>query len=140
LIVLIVLLAVGSPFVLLGWSEANQAQQSIGNFVSARGTVVDNSHQTQTIDDKDSAAYFPVIEFKPNDGPQVRFMDGVGALPPDYAIGAQVDVLYNPQEPHQAKINSWKRLWFVPTLLIVIGLAPITIYMLFMSAQVLKRK
>ncbi len=131
---------VGSPFALIGLSEANQTRQSIDQFVSARGTVVDNSYQTQNIDGNTSGAYFPVIEFKPIDGAGVQFTDGVGALPPDYAIGAQVEVLYDPQDPHHAEINSWKRLWFAPTLLVAIGLAPIAIYLSFMSFQILKRK
>ena len=134
-IVFIILLVAGGPFLLIGLSEANQTRQTIDTFVSARGTVVDNIYQLQNEGDSSSGAYYPVIEFKPNDGPATRFTDGVGALPPDYEVGAQVEVLYNPADVHDAQLNSWMRLWFAPTLLAGIGVVPASIYLLVLATM-----
>ncbi|HET7089811.1 MAG TPA: DUF3592 domain-containing protein [Anaerolineae bacterium] len=57
----------------------------------------------------------------------MRFTDGIGNLPPEYEVGAQVDVLYNPKDVDEARISSWVRLWLAPTLLTFVGTLPILI-------------
>jgi hypothetical protein len=63
------------------------------------------------------------------EGQTVRFTDGVGTVPPDYEIGAEVKVLYDPDDARNAQVVSWKRLWLGPTLLICAGLVPILVGM-----------
>ena len=131
---LVILIAVvsGAPFFLIGASEASSTQQQIAAYASVRGVVVDNAYLESDAGDSSSGAYYPVIEFKPNDGPLQRFTDGAGSLPPDYAVGAQVDVIYNPAQPAEARLASWFRLWFVPTLLIGIGLLPVSVVLIIL--------
>ena len=122
-----IVLLIGLPFMLIGATEAISTQQQIAAFANARGTIVDNAYLESDDGDSTSSAYYPVVEFKPNDGPQQRFTDGAGSLPPEYAVGDSVDVIYNPARPAEARIASWFRLWFVPTLLMGIGLLPISV-------------
>jgi hypothetical protein len=125
-LVLMIPLLVGCPFVGVGLSEAYKTAQIINAFVAARGTVVENSYWAGSGPDE-GGAYYPVVEFKPEDGKLVRFTDGIGSLPPEYEVGAQVDVLYNPKDVHEARISSWVRLWLAPTLLTFVGTLPILI-------------
>lgn len=126
MLVVMIPVLVGCPFVGVGLSEAYKTAQIISAFVAARGTVVDNSYWAGSGPDT-GGAYYPVVEFKPRDGKLVRFTDGIGSLPPEYEVGAQVDVLYNPKDVDEARISSWVRLWLAPTLLTFVGTLPILI-------------
>jgi len=123
-----VLLLVGCPFFGIGAYEAVEAQQETQTFTAVRGTVVDNSYQTTYNNGNEEGAYYTVVEFTDSTGETVRFTDGAGSLPPDYEVGDQVPVLYNPDDIHDARLNTWKRVWFVPTLLMCIGGLPILVF------------
>jgi hypothetical protein len=130
-LVAIILLIAGAPFVLLGVYEAVDTQNMLGRFSQVDGTVVDNSYATTQDGSNVSGAYYPVIEFSTASGEVVRFTDGVGSLPPDYAEGASVRVAYDPAGPRTARLVSWKRLWFAPTLFLIIGLLPSVVFQLW---------
>jgi hypothetical protein len=118
------ILLISGPFLGVGLVEMGKSWRIVNSYAAATGTVVRNSY---SVDDEGGGAYYPVVEFKPNDGRPVQFTSGIGSSPPDYAEGEQVAVLYDPENPRQAYIHSWKRLWFAPTLLTVIGLLPLII-------------
>jgi predicted heme/steroid binding protein len=84
------------PFLGLGLYEAYENQKRINAFISTNGTVIDNSYATINQDGTASGAYYPVVEFRQETANVVRFTDGVGSLPPDYAAGTRVAVMYNP--------------------------------------------
>jgi hypothetical protein len=119
---LIPLIAV-APFLLIGLSQAYQVVQQERNWISAPGTVVDNTIVARAT----GASYAPVVEFRTMEGETVRFTDDVGTVPPEYEVGAKVKVLYDPNDPHNAQLVSWERLWIGPVLLIGSGLLPVLI-------------
>jgi hypothetical protein len=121
--ILIPLLA-GIPFLLVGLSEAYKTLQLEHSYVSTRGTVVDNVWHAFA---DGGAAYVPVVDFETRDGEVVRFQDGIGSIPPDYQVGAEVTVLYDPDDVQNARVTSWKRLWLAPTLITSVGLLPILV-------------
>ena len=121
---LLIPLVVGVPFLLIGLSEAYNSLQLEHSWVSTRGTVVDNYWQAFA---HGGAAYVPVVDFQTQDGETVRFTDGIGSIPPDYAVGTEVQVLYDPDDIHSARVVSWKRLWLAPTLITCVGLLPVLI-------------
>ena len=125
-LVFILVLLAGSPFILIGGTEVWQAWQQLHNYPTVPGTVIANDYRA---DDDSGGAYYPVVTFTPLDGPTVRFTDGIGSLPPDYAPGATVEVVYNPRHIQEARIKSWKRVWLVPTLLISVGSLPLVLYL-----------
>ncbi|MGB9300501.1 MAG: DUF3592 domain-containing protein [Anaerolineae bacterium] len=108
------------PFLLIGLSEVYKVVQLERSWVSTHGTVVDN----MTVAFATGASYAPVVDSQTLEGETVRFIDGVGTIPPDYEIGAEVKVLYDPDDVHNAQIVSWKRLWLAPTILTCVGLVP----------------
>lgn len=130
-LVTVILLLFGAPFACLGLYEAAEVQGAINSGGQAQGTVVDNSYQTTQDGTTISGAYYPVVEFSTGEGQTVRFTDGIGSLPPDYEVGATVRVLYDPAEPQAARLWSWKRLWFAPTLFLAIGLLPVGVFALW---------
>lgn len=61
----------------------------------------------------DSYVYYPVVEFKlPGSYDVLSFEHESGSNPPSYAIGEQVVVLYDPDNPHSAIIDAGIMNWF----------------------------
>jgi len=69
----------------------------------------------------------PLVEFETKEGQILRFADGIGTIPPEYEVGENVPVLYDPAEPEKARVYSWKRIWFAPLFISAIGLLPILV-------------
>ncbi|MBN2556473.1 MAG: DUF3592 domain-containing protein [Anaerolineales bacterium] len=124
----IIILVVALPFICIGISEAMKAHAVVENFMEEHGVIVGNDYLS-TVDlqdnDKESWAYYPVVRFEIGEGREYVFTDGIGTFPAEYDEGEVVEVLYNPDDPRDATINNWKRLWFGPLWIIAIGLLPI---------------
>jgi hypothetical protein len=54
---------------------------------------------------------FPVVEFETESGRLVEFQSSVGSNPPMYRVGQRVSVLYDPDDPKQASIDSFVSRW-----------------------------
>jgi hypothetical protein len=81
--------------------------------VSTRGTVVeefaDKAGKTSEV------VYFPVVEFSTTGNGKVCFRSVIGSIgSPGYDTGTTVDVLYDPRNPSNARIGSFKQLWQGP--------------------------
>jgi len=123
----VIILVVALPFLLIGIWEAAKAQSMVKTYSSTAGMVIGNDYLSTTdLEDssKVSWAYYPVVRFSAR-GHQFTFTDGVGTHPPEYENGDEVEVLYNPDDPYDATIKSWKRVWFGPIWITTIGLLPI---------------
>ncbi|HTL51091.1 MAG TPA: DUF3592 domain-containing protein [Planctomycetota bacterium] len=81
------------------------------------GTVVDLEVGTGG----DETTYYSVFEFTDGRGEKHRLRSGVASAPPAHKVGQKVEVLYRPNEPEKAKIESFFELWFGSTLLLIIG-------------------
>ena len=113
-----------SPFSAIGAYEAYQTQAELRQSQRLPGTVMANRLITDHRDGLEERAYQPEVSFRSPDGIIHHFTDPAASLPPDCAIGAPVTVLYAVAQPQKARIASWKRLWLVPSLLMVVGLLP----------------
>jgi len=134
---LLIPLVIGVPFLLIGLSEAYESLQLERSWIFTRGTVVNNYWQAFA---QGGAAYVPVVDFETLDGQTVRFTDGIGSMPPDYEVGAEVQVLYDPHDVHHARVVSWKRLWLAPTLITAVGLLPILIAVVLILVVALRAR
>lgn len=118
LIILLSGVFISLPFLGLGVKEVVGVKKMQSEQIRTRGTVVDNLWQAFA---SGGAAYVPKVEFVTAGGELVIFTDGTGSIPPDYEPGDQVELLYDPDSPRDARIVTWKRLWLVPTILISVG-------------------
>ncbi|MDQ7797433.1 MAG: DUF3592 domain-containing protein [Candidatus Edwardsbacteria bacterium] len=89
----------------------------------AQGRVV-AMQQGEVADDEESPrpSYYPMVEFRTPDGRSFQFKGSTGSSSPEFAIGAEVDVRYNPQKPQQAQLAKFSHFWLGPLLLTVGGL------------------
>lgn len=61
--------------------------------------------------------YSPIIEFSA-DGQTYSFEGGTASDPPQYVVGEEVSILYDPANPGTAQINKWTERWLMPVILI----------------------
>ena len=82
------------------------------------GVVVDLERKR----DEDSTTYAPVFRFKDATGVEYTVTSSVSSKPAAHNVGASVPVLFDPQSPRNAKINSFRDLWFGATICATLGL------------------
>lgn len=71
----------------------------------------------------DSSTYYPVVRFQsPNRQEAIEFESGSGSNPPAFEEGEVVAVLYHPEYPRNAKIDSFFQLWGLAVILGGIGI------------------
>jgi uncharacterized protein DUF3592 len=75
----------------------------------AKGTVVDLAY-------RNGAAYPYVTYVSPSDRREYTFGESTGSWPPAYAIGERVPVVYDPDHPGHAHIDSWANKFLGPTI------------------------
>jgi hypothetical protein len=61
--------------------------------------------------------YSPVIEFEAN-GQTYTFKGDSASNPPEYEVGEEMRVLYNPENPNNAQINKASERWLMPVIII----------------------
>lgn len=67
--------------------------------------------------DGSCCVYSPVIEFEAN-GQTYTFEGDSASYPPEYEVGEEVRVLYNPENPSNAQINKVSERWLMPVIVI----------------------
>jgi len=92
-------------------------QDFLATAQSAEGRVIDLVYQSSG----EGGAFYPMVRFRSADGREVTFRSRVGRNPASYAVGDPVMVLYDPQNPSDAMVESFFRLWFGPLMLSIVG-------------------
>jgi len=96
------------------------------NGLPGRGKVIEN-YKSETTSRKNGydttdISYYPVVEFRTRSGETIRFRGSTGSGVPDYEAGAPVDVLYDPEKPHEAQISAFSQFWLGPMVVTIVGL------------------
>ncbi|RFA24708.1 hypothetical protein CAI21_20695 [Alkalilimnicola ehrlichii] len=88
---------------------------------SAVGTVVELDRRTsQDSDGRTRVSYRPVVRFQGPEG-MVTYRSSNGSNPPRYYVGQRVDMLYNPSNPSNARIDGFFDLWAATLFLALMG-------------------
>jgi hypothetical protein len=61
--------------------------------------------------------YRPVLRFRTHAGQETEFRSPEGSSAPGFQVGQRIDVVYNPEEPSDARIQGFMQLW-LPTLIL----------------------
>lgn len=85
----------------------------------ASGVVIDN---VANMGGQNQVSYYPKIRFRTSEGLDVTFMSSSGKNDAEFQVGEGVTVLYDPQRPVRAMIDSFWSRWGLSVLLIGLGL------------------
>ena len=100
------LVFMGVLFLLIGLASGSRADEVAVNGVRAQGEVI--AHQRSTSTTRGSGrSYFPIVAFRDQTGQQRSFRSKVATPSGRFDIGEEVDVLYLPDNPHRAIIDTF---------------------------------
>lgn len=111
----------GLALLLVGISWGLEAYPICRDNVFTSGTVVDlyADRSGNTSD----AVVLPVIEFTIRNNTKVRFRADAGTInPAEFEKGSTINVLYDPNNPSNARIGSYTQLWRGPLIAGAMGL------------------
>lgn len=83
----------------------------------ATGTVVE---LVRSRDKDGDVVYYPIVQYTPDNGDRVTFKSNVGSSHAP-SVGEKVQIVYNPQNPKQAAIDTFTDLWLLPVVFTGIG-------------------
>ena len=105
------------------------AIQKISKEESAPGRIADVVVRKEYINEQDRITrdfYYPVIEFTASDGKKRRVQISEGSDSPYYEKGDEITVLYDPEHPLDARIQSAGSnalMWILPAITGILGIA-----------------
>jgi len=109
---------IGLGLAFWGWNERQNTQEFIAAAETAPGQVVDVIVKTDSDGDP---MYYPEFTFTTAAGENVQVRSNVGSNPPAHRVGDKIEILYDPNQPLNAKVNSFSGVWLLPTILLGIG-------------------
>jgi translation initiation factor IF-1 len=123
----------GAVLIVLGWARYVDSRNFAAGATSARGEVVgfekyDAPASTSVRDD----IYYAVVRYETETGEEIRFRGPSKDGPVRLKTGDKVDVLYYPDDPQKARVDSFMGLWFPATILTGLGAAAILLPLLTM--------
>jgi hypothetical protein len=95
----------------------------------AQGRVVEIVHRREYVNEQDRVVqdyYFPVVQFVSQNGRRHTVHMTEGSSVPLHEVGDEVTVLYNPERPLEARIQSFGSaalMWVLPGITGILGLA-----------------
>lgn len=112
---------IGAALLVQGAIQGRERYPIFRDNVPTRGTLVE-LHEEKS-GESSVITYFPVVEFSTRSTARMRFRSDAGSEgAPEYEVGTEVDVLYDPRDPMHARIGSFTQLWAVPLATGCIGL------------------
>lgn len=122
--ILVVFLLIGLGMLAGSVASYRSTQDFIAGSAMTMGTVVELERDvSRDSDGNRSVVYHPVVRYSVNGGREYRFRSNTGSNPPAYRQGEEVEVLYQPTNPGDARINGFFALWGGSVILGVLGLA-----------------
>jgi hypothetical protein len=110
--------AVGVVLLVIGAVLLVRTVQFVTTAEHATGTVIDLSRET---DSEGEALFYPVVRFSTADGEEIEFKSSTGSSPPSHSTGDSVEVLYDADDPNDARLSGFLDVWIEPAIFLFIG-------------------
>lgn len=101
---------IGGIFIFFAITTFINTRTFIANAQNVTGKVVRLVYKRSS---DGSSSYSPVFQFRTISGQMVEVEDSLSSSPPMYDEGDNVEVLYDPANPQEAKIKKFSSLYFV---------------------------
>jgi hypothetical protein len=87
--------------------------------VKTKGVVVSHEHQTDSEGDDKTTSSFPIFRFiHPITGTEYSVRSNVSGLMQE---GQEIEIVYDPQDPENAKIDKLSHTWMIPIITTLLG-------------------
>ena len=108
----------------LGVLTFSSTYSVVSRGLKAKGTVVGIVTRDSTVSGSRgrTESYAPTVSFVTQTGKAVTFESETASNPASHSVGDEVEVIYQPNDPQQAIINSFVHTWLLSTLLLGAGL------------------
>lgn len=106
---------IGIMFLFEGYKRWDNSYTLVDGYVSASGVIVEVVPylSSRKVGKSTSLNYFPDVKYTTAKGEEVVFRSQATSKADHYKAGDEVNVLYNPNNPQEAVINSFSALWFI---------------------------
>lgn len=118
----IVFSLVGGLLAMIGVFLFIRTRIFISKAQKVKGTVIQMVYSRSSSSSGGGGGYAPVYQFRTVDGQTIVMHDSLSSNPPQFQVGQEIDILYDPANPQKARINKWMNLYFVSLLLGGMGL------------------
>jgi hypothetical protein len=135
---LAILLGVAAIMFIIAVTSTVQTVQTLSREESVNGTVVDQVFRPSRDSETGIVTnyIYPVVEFAPAGKTLLKVQMSEGSSSPDYAIGDQVTILYDPRQPRDSRIKSSSSnllLWILPAITFLVGTAFLAVALIFIK-------
>ena len=111
--------SIGSAMLVFAFISYLHVQSFLTSAIETEGTVINligsssvhSSSSSDSILNRSSDTYAPVVQFKTKEGKSITFKSSVSSNPHSYSIGESIKVLYRESDPNNAIVNSFFALW-----------------------------
>lgn len=98
----------GMLFLSFGWNICADLERQMAAMIPAQSVVVEVVKRTANTNSRNRTFSYPVVEYRTATGELIRFESTLGGNPPAFQAGDQVEVLYDPQAPQSALVDTWE--------------------------------
>ena len=130
-VVVVIGIAVDVLAALLGVAFAIQTYLYVRKAGQTRGKIVGNESRMARSKSGAVRAFFPKFEFQDGRGQKHCLTSDTWSSHQLYIEGNEVEVLYDPANPADARIRTFEQLWLLPGMLIVLGAISATVFLVF---------
>ncbi len=90
--------------------------------VKTQGTVIGYENRQSRDAERTYTLYHPIVQFRDAKGEEQRVTMGLGNTSKSHAQGYQVNILFDPKNPANARIDSFVSKWLFPSAFCGLGL------------------
>ena len=119
--IFLIFLGVGSIVLAVAALSFLHTRQFVHSSSAGDGVVIENVWRESSGRSR-GGSYYPRVRFRTGSGQDFVIISSTGSSPPSFRVGERVQVLYSPDNPTRARIDSFGSLWALPLIFGCIGL------------------
>ena len=119
--IFLIFVAMGSTMLAVAAATFLHTRDFVKNSSAGEGVVIDLVWRESSGRSR-GGAYYPRVRFRTDSGQEFVFVSSTGSRPASFQVGERVHVLYSPDNPTRARIDSFGSLWVLPLVFGSLGL------------------
>ena len=114
--IFLIFLGVGSIMLAGAALSFMHTRQFVHSSSVGDGVVIENVWR-ESSGRRRSGSFYPRVRYRTMSGQDFVIISNTGSRPPSFRVGERVQILYSPDNPTRARIDSFGSLWALPLVL-----------------------